>query len=123
LSLCYFSWALFRACHFIIFQGELDKALIQFSLNMIFFNLFEPSFCEIEDYLHGVAARNHTSGGAPIALSVEGRTEEDRPIYLLRIGEGDQEKSPSSLALEDTSRAIFIDAGKCTLSIIDCRTL
>ena len=62
------------------------------------------SFTEMEDYLKQVA-QNHSDF---VKVTVEGRTEERRPIYLLKIGGGGDDDP-----LTSTSTAtIFIDAGK-----------
>ena len=62
------------------------------------------SFTEMEDYLKQVA-QNHSEF---VKVSVEGRTEERRPIYLLRIGDsGDDDPLTST-----STATIFIDAGK-----------
>ena len=55
----------------------------------------------MEEYLGQLAeaAAANNSWSSRFELTVEGRTAEDRPIYLLRIGSND-------------GPAIFIDAGK-----------
>merc|ERR1712223_211947 len=63
-----------------------------------------PSFVEMEDYLYQVA-QNYSD---LVELSVEGQTEEGRPIYLLKIG-GDDDDGP--LTSPSATAAIFIDAG------------
>ena len=69
----------------------------------------EFSFGEMEDYLYQVA-QNHSD---LVKVSVEGLTEEGRPIYLLKIGGreagGDNEAGPLTSA---STATIFIDAGR-----------
>ena len=62
------------------------------------------SFAEMEDYLKQVA-QNHSD---LVKVAVEGLTEEGRPIYLLKIGGGDDDPLTST----STMATIFIDAGK-----------
>jgi hypothetical protein len=63
----------------------------------------------MEDYLYQVA-QNHSD---LVKVSVEGLTEEGRPIYLLKIGGreagGDNEAGPLTSA---STATIFIDAGR-----------
>ena len=70
----------------------------------------EFSFGEMEDYLYQVA-QNHSD---LVKVSVEGLTEEGRPIYLLKIGGreagGDNEAGP--LTSSASTATIFIDAGR-----------
>jgi len=63
-----------------------------------------PSFGEMEDYLYQVA-QNHSD---LVKVSVEGLTEEGRPIYLLKIGGGGDNEDPLTSA---STATIFIDAG------------
>ena len=63
------------------------------------------SFTEMEDYLKQVA-QNHSDF---VKVTVEGRTEERRPIYLLKIGGGGEDDPLTSTS---TMATIFIDAGK-----------
>ena len=77
-----------------------------------FFQWLSPiefSFGEMEDYLYQVA-QNHSD---LVKVSVEGLTEEGRPIYLLKIGGreagGDNEAGPLTSA---STATIFIDAGR-----------
>ena len=63
------------------------------------------SFTEMEDYLKQVA-QNHSDF---VKVTVEGRTEERRPIYLLKIGGGGDDDPLTSTS---TMATIFIDAGK-----------
>ena len=58
----------------------------------------------MEDYLYQVA-QNYSD---LVELSVEGQTEEGRPIYLLKIG-GEDDDGP--LTSPSATAAIFIDAG------------
>ena len=66
----------------------------------------EFSFGEMEDYLYQVA-QNHSD---LVKVSVEGLTEEGRPIYLLKIGgRGGDNEDPLTSA---STATIFIDAGR-----------
>ena len=59
----------------------------------------------MEDYLYQVA-QNHSD---LVKVSVEGLTEEGRPIYLLKIGGGGDNEDPLTSA---STATIFIDAGR-----------
>ena len=63
----------------------------------------------MEDYLYQVA-QNHSD---LVKVSVEGLTEEGRPIYLLKIGgRGGDNEDPLTSASTASTATIFIDAGR-----------
>ena len=77
----------------------------------------EFSFGEMEDYLYQVA-QNHSD---LVKVSVEGLTEEGRPIYLLKIGgRGGENEDPLTSA---STATIFIDAGRRLQLLLHLRPL
>ena len=74
-----------------------------------YFVVFFCSFQQIQAYLEGVAEEHNDL----VQLSVEGWTQEGRPLYLLRLGL--PEAGAENLASSDR-RYVYIDAG-ITLSI------
>ena len=77
----------------------------------------EFSFGEMEDYLYQVA-QNHSD---LVKVSVEGLTEEGRPIYLLKIGgRGGENEDPLTSA---STATIFIDAGRQLQLLLHLRPL
>ena len=68
----------------------------------------EFSFGEMEDYLYQVA-QNHSD---LVKVSVEGLTEEGRPIYLLKIGGREADGDNEAPLTSASTATIFIDAGR-----------
>ena len=69
---------------------------------MVFFDIVTYSFREIQAYLEEVAEKHNDL----VQLSVEGWTQEGRPLYLLRLGLPEE---PTTAA---DRRYVYIDAGE-----------
>ena len=66
------------------------------------------SFRQIQAYLEEVAQKHNDL----VQLSVEGWTQEGRPLYLLQVGKQAEEAGASS-----DRRYVYIDAGTAMLAL------